>query len=132
MSDSNKTTDLQKFAEELVNLTVKQVTELSNILKEKYGIEPPTAIAPVEAASSASDKEEKKEEKTNFNVVLKAVGDTKLKVIKSIKNITQLGLKESKELADSAPKLIKEGVDKTEAEKIKKELEEAGAQVVLE
>ncbi len=131
MSDTNKTIDLKQIAEQLVNLKVVQVKELVEILKEEYGIEPVTA-APVVVASNSDEEEKAEEEKNSFNVVLKSVGGSKLKVIKAIKNITGLGLKESKELADNAPKAIKENQNKTEAEKIKKELEEAGAEVTLE
>lgn len=129
MADLNK---LDKLAQQLVELKVKEVTQLLQILKEQHGIEPAaTAVAP--AANNAQQVEEaQQEEKTSFNVMLQSVGGAKLKVIKAIKNITDLGLKESKELADSAPKAIKEGVKKAEAEAIKKELEEAGAQVTLE
>ncbi len=131
MSNNNKTTELKQLAEQLVNLTVIQVKELETILKEDYGIEPTPAATPMVVANN-SDGKEAKEEKTSFNVVLKSVGASKLKVIKAIKNITGLGLKESKELADNAPKAIKENQNKTEAEKIKKELEESGAEVILE
>jgi large subunit ribosomal protein L7/L12 len=124
--------DLKAFAEQLVNLTVKEVNELANILKEEYGIEP-AAAAPVMVAggAGAGADEAVVEEKTSFDVILKAAGDQKLKVVKAVKELTGLGLKEAKELVDGAPKPVKEGVGKDEAEGLKKQLEEAGAEVEL-
>ena len=122
--------DLKKFAEELVNLTVKDVNELAEILKEEYGIEP-AAAATVVAAPGAGGSEggEAAEEQSSFDVIIKAPGQSKLAVVKLVKELTSLGLKESKELVDSAPKAIKEGVTKDEAEALQKQLEEAGAEV---
>jgi large subunit ribosomal protein L7/L12 len=119
--------DLKKFAEELVNLTVKEVNELAQILKDEYGIEP--AAAAVAVAGPAAGDGEVAEEKTSFDVILKAAGQSKLAVVKLVKELTSLGLKESKELVDSAPKAIKEGVTKDEADALQKQLEEAGAEV---
>ena len=119
--------DLKKFAEELVNLTVKEVNELAQILKDEYGIEP--AAAAVAVAGPATGDGEAAEEKTSFDVILKAAGQSKLAVVKLVKELTSLGLKESKELVDSAPKAIKEGVTKDEADALQKQLEEAGAEV---
>ena len=119
--------DLKKFAEELVNLTVKEVNELAQILKDEYGIEP-TAAAVAIAAGPAAVVEEV-EEKTQFDVILKAAGPNKLAVVKLVKELTSLGLKEAKELVDAAPKPVKEAVTKDEAEGLKKSLEEAGAEV---
>ena len=121
--------DLKKFAEELVNLTVKDVNELATILKDEYGIEP--AAAAVVAAGPAAGGAEVGEEKTEFDVVLVAAGAAKLKVVKAVKELTGLGLKEAKDIVDSAPKAVKEGVSKDEAEGIQKALEEAGAEVEL-
>lgn|SRR5690554_3946536 len=122
--------DLKAFAEQLVNLTVKEVNELATILKDEYGIEP-AAAAPVMVAGGGEAGGAAAEEKTSFDVILKAAGSAKLAVVKKVKELTGLGLKESKELVDSAPKAIKEGVAKDEAEALKKELEEAGAEVEL-
>jgi large subunit ribosomal protein L7/L12 len=119
--------DLKAFAEQLVNLTVKEVNELAQILKDEYGIEP-AAAAPVMAAGVAVEAAAV-EEKTQFDVILKAAGQAKLAVVKLVKELTSLGLKEAKELVDAAPKAIKEGVSKDEAEALKKQLEEAGAEV---
>lgn len=119
--------DLKAFAEQLVNLTVKEVNELADILKEEYGIEP--AAAAVAVAGPAAGGEEAKEEQTEFDVVLVAPGQSKLAVVKLVKELTSLGLKEAKELVDSHPKAIKEGVTKDEAEALKASLEEAGAEV---
>ncbi len=119
--------DLKAFAEQLVNLTVKEVNELAGILKEEYGIEP--AAAAVAVAGPAAGGEEAAEEQTAFDVILTAAGQSKLAVVKLVKELTSLGLKESKELVDSAPKAIKEGVTKDEAEALKTQLEEAGAEV---
>jgi large subunit ribosomal protein L7/L12 len=121
--------DLKAFAEQLVNLTVKEVNELAQILKEEYGIEPAAAAVAVAAAPAAAG--EAAEEKTNFDVVLKAAGGQKLQVVKLVKELTGLGLKEAKELVDGAPSVVKEGLAKAEAEGLKKQLEEAGAEVEL-
>ncbi len=122
--------DLKAFAEQLVNLTVKEVNELATILKDEYGIEP-AAAAPVMVAGGAGggDAPAAAPEKTAFDVVLKAAGASKLAVVKLVKDLTGLGLKEAKELVDTAPKPVKEGVSKDEAEALKKQLEEAGAEV---
>jgi large subunit ribosomal protein L7/L12 len=122
--------DLKAFAEQLVNLTVKEVNELATILKDEYGIEP-AAAAPVMAAGggAAAGDAPAVEEKTSFDVILKAAGASKLAVVKLVKDLTGLGLKEAKELVDGAPKAVKEGVAKDEAESLKKSLEEAGAEV---
>lgn len=119
--------DLKEFAEQLVNLTVKEVNELAEILKEEYGIEPAAAAAVV--AGPAAGGEAAQEEQTEFDVILKAAGAKKLAVVKLVKELTSLGLKEAKELVDSAPKAIKEAVSKDEAEALKSQLEEAGAEV---
>lgn len=119
--------DLKKIAEELVNLSVKDVQELATILKEEYGIEP--AAAAVVVAAGAGDGAAAAEEKTEFDVILKEAGAEKLKVVKAVKELTGLGLKEAKELVDGAPSTIKEGLPKDEAMNIKAHLEEVGAQV---
>jgi len=122
--------DLKKFAEELVNLTVKEVNELAEILKEEYGIEPAAAAAVVAApGAGGAEGGAGGEEKTEFDVIIKAAGQSKLAVVKLVKELTSLGLKEAKELVDAAPKAIKEGVTKDEAEALQKQLEEAGAEV---
>jgi large subunit ribosomal protein L7/L12 len=121
--------DLKALAEQLVNLTVKDVTELAKILKDEYGIEPAAAAAVM--AAPAAGAEAVVAEKTKFDVVLKAPGGAKLQIVKLVKEITNLGLKEAKELVDAAPKPVKEGVSKEEAESIKAQLEEAGAEVEL-
>ena len=122
--------DLKAFAEQLVNLTVKEVNELAQILKDEYGIEPAAAAAVVAAPGAASGGEAAvAEEKTTFDVILKHAGQAKLGVVKLVKELTSLGLKESKELVDAAPKAIKEGISRDEAEALKKQLEEAGAEV---
>ena len=121
--------DLKAFAEQLVNLTVKEVNELSKILKEEYGIEPAAAAVAIAAPGAATAGAEAAEEQTSFNVILKAAGNQKLAVVKLVKELTSLGLKEAKELVDSAPKAIKEGVSKDEAAALKSQLEEAGAEV---
>ena len=121
--------DLKAFAEELVNLTVKEVNELAQILKDEYGIEPAAAAVAVAAAPGAAG--EAAEEKSNFDVVLKSAGAAKLQVVKKVKELTGLGLKEAKDLVDNAPSVVKEGLAKAEAENLKKELEEAGAEVEL-
>ena len=118
--------DLKSFAEQLVNLTVKEVNELAQILKDEYGIEPAAAVAVAGPAAAAA---EEVEEKTSFDVILKAAGAQKLAVVKLVKELTSLGLKEAKELVDAAPKPLKEGVSKDEAEALKKSLEEIGAEV---
>jgi large subunit ribosomal protein L7/L12 len=122
--------DLKAFAEQLVNLTVKEVNELAKILKDEYGIEPAAAATVVAAPGAAGgDAPAAVEEKTTFDVILKHPGQAKLAVVKLVKELTSLGLKESKELVDAAPKAIKEGASKDEAEALKKQLEEAGAEV---
>ena len=121
--------DLKDFAEKLVNLTVKEVNELATILKDEYGIEP--AAAAVAVAAGGGGDAEAVEEQSEFDVVLKAAGASKLAVVKLVKELTGLGLKESKELVDSAPSNIKEGVSKDEAEALKAQLEDAGAEVEL-
>ncbi|MEM7380006.1 50S ribosomal protein L7/L12 [Poritiphilus flavus] len=125
--------DLKDFAEQLVNLTVKEVNELADILKEEYGIEPAAAAVAVAggAAAGAGEGGDAAEEKSEFDVILKAPGGSKLAVVKLVKELTGLGLKDAKEIVDSAPKAVKEGVAKDEAEGIKKSLEEAGAEVEL-
>ena len=122
--------DLKEFAEQLVNLTVKEVNELATILKDEYGIEP--AAAPVAvAAAGGGDAAGAAEEKSEFDVILKSPGGAKLAIVKLVKEITGLGLKEAKEVVDGAPKAVKEGIAKEEAEAIKAQLEEAGAEVEL-
>ncbi|CAM3308509.1 50S ribosomal protein L7/L12 [Zobellia roscoffensis] len=122
--------DLKDFAEQLVNLTVKEVNELADILKDEYGIEPAAAAVAV-AAGGGGEAGEAAEEKSEFDVILKAAGGSKLAVVKLVKELTGLGLKDAKDIVDSAPKAVKEGVSKDEAEGIKKSLEEAGAEVEL-
>jgi large subunit ribosomal protein L7/L12 len=122
--------DLKKFAEDLVNLTVKEVNELAQILKDEYGIEPAAAAVAV-AGPIAGGEGPVVEEKNTFDVVLKAAGGAKLQVVKLVKELTGLGLKEAKELVDAAPKAVKEGASKEEAESLKSQLEEAGAEVEL-
>ena len=122
--------DLKAFAEQLVNLTVKEVNELATILKDEYGIEPAAAGAVMVAGPAAGGEAgEAAAEKTSFDVVLKAAGPNKLAIVKLVKDLTGQGLKEAKDLVDAAPKAIKEGVSKDEAEGLKKSLEEAGAEV---
>ena len=121
--------DLKDFAEQLVNLTVKEVNELATILKDEYGIEP--AAAAVAVAGPAAGGGDTAEEQTEFDVILKAAGGSKLAVVKLVKELTGLGLKEAKGLVDEAPSAIKEGVSKDEAEGLKNSLEEAGAEVEL-
>lgn len=121
--------DLKAFAEQLVNLTVKEVNELAQILKDDYGIEP--AVAAAAAAPSTGDAPTAAVEKTSFDVVLKNAGANKLQVVKLVKDLTGLGLKEAKELVDSAPKPVKEGIAKDEADALVKQLQEAGAEVEL-
>lgn len=122
--------DVKKLAEELVNLTVKEVNELATILKEEYGIEPAAAAVAVAAAAPAEGGAAAAE-KTSFDVILKSAGAAKLQVVKTVKEVTGLGLKEAKDLVDGAPKPVKEGVSKEEAEALKAQLEEAGAEVEL-
>lgn len=121
--------DLKAFAEQLVNLTVKEVNELAQILKDEYGIEPAAAAPVMMAGGAGAGEAPAAEEKTAFDVILKSAGQAKLAVVKLVKELTSLGLKEAKELVDAAPKAIKEGVSKDEAEALKKQLEEAGAEV---
>ena len=122
--------DLKAFAEQLVNLSVKEVNELAQILKDEYGIEPAAAAVAV-AAGPAAGAAPAEEEKSSFDVILKSAGSAKLGVVKLVKELTGLGLKEAKELVDGAPKPVKEGLPKAEAEGLKKQLEEAGAEVEL-
>ena len=121
--------DLKAFAEQLVNLTVKEVNELAQILKEEYGIEPAAAAVAVAAGPAAGAAAA--EEKTSFDVVLKSAGANKLQVVKKVKDVANLGLKEAKEMVDGAPSVVKEGMAKADAEGLKKQLEEAGAEVEL-
>ncbi len=122
--------DLKQFAEQLVNLTVKEVNELATILKDEYGIEPAAAAVAV-AGPAAGAAAPAAEEKTSFNVMLKAAGPNKLNVVKIVKDLTGLGLKEAKELVDGAPKAVKENVAKAEADDLMAKLKEAGAEVEL-
>ncbi len=122
--------DLKALAEELVNLTVKEVNELAGILKSEYGIEPAAAAVAVAAAAAPAEEAEAAVQ-TEFDVILKAAGQSKLAVVKLVKELTGLGLKEAKEVVDAAPKAIKEKVSKDEAESLKSQLEEAGAEVEL-
>ena len=122
--------DLKAIAEELVNLTVKEVNELATILKDEYGIEPAAAAVAV-AAPGAAGAAAAEEEKTSFDVVLKSAGSAKLQVVKSVKEACGLGLKEAKDLVDGAPSTLKEGMAKADAEALKKTLEEAGAEIEL-
>ncbi|MDE6283801.1 MAG: 50S ribosomal protein L7/L12 [Muribaculaceae bacterium] len=121
--------DIKALAEELVNLTVKEVNELATLLKEEYGIEPAAAAVAVAAGPAAGAPAA--EEKTSFDVVLKSAGAAKLQVVKLVKELTGLGLKEAKEMVDGAPSVVKEGLAKADAENLKKSLEEAGAEVEL-
>jgi len=121
--------DLKAFADQLVNLTVKEVNELAKILKDEYGIEPAAAVA-ISSGPATADVAVAAE-KTTFDVILKAAGGAKLQIVKLVKEITSLGLKEAKELVDAAPKPVKEGVSKEESESIKAQLVEAGAEVEL-
>ena len=123
--------DLKDFAEKLVNLTVKEVNELATILKDEYGIEPAAAAVAVAAGGAAAGGGDAAEEQSEFTVMLKAAGASKLAVVKLVKELTGAGLKEAKEMVDSAPSPIKEGVSKDEAEALKAQLEEAGAEVEL-
>lgn len=122
--------DLKAFADQLVNLTVKEVNELADILKEEYGIEPAAAAVAV-AGPAAGGEGGAAEEKTAFDVILKAPGGAKLQIVKLVKELTGLGLKEAKELVDKSPTPLKEGVTKDEADSLQKQLEEAGAEVEL-
>lgn len=122
--------DIKALAESLVNLTVKEVNELATILKDEYGIEPAAAAVAV-AAPAAGGEAGGAAEKTSFDVILKSGGQAKLQVVKVVKELTGLGLKEAKDLVDGAPKAVKEGVSKEEAESLKSQLEEAGAEVEL-
>lgn len=123
--------DLKEFAEQLVNLTVKEVNELAGILKDDYGIEPAAAAVAVAAGPGGAAAGPAEEEKTEFDVLLKSAGASKLKVVKEVKNLLGVGLKDAKDLVDGAPSTIKEGATKEEAEKLKQALEEAGAEVEL-
>ena len=123
--------DLKAFAEQLVNLTVKEVNELATILKDEYGIEPAAAAPVMMAGGGAGAEAPAAEEKTSFDVILKNAGASKLAVVKLVKELTGLGLKEAKELVDGAPKELKAGVAKDEADSLKKQLEEAGAEVEI-
>lgn len=123
--------DLKKLAEELVNLTVKDVNELAQILKDEYGIEPAAAAVAVAGPATAGAAAPAAEEKTSFDVVLKSAGANKLAIVKLVKELTGLGLKEAKDIVDAAPANVKEGVSKDEAEALKKQLTEAGAEVEL-
>ena len=124
--------DLKAFAEQLVNLTVKEVKELADILKDEYGIEPAAGGAVMMAGpAGGGDAPAAAEEKSSFDVILKSAGASKLQIVKLVKDLAGLGLKEAKELVDAAPKPVKEGIAKDEAEALKKQLEEAGAEVEL-
>jgi large subunit ribosomal protein L7/L12 len=123
--------DLKALADQLVNLTVKEVNELATILKDEYGIEPAAAAVAVAGPAAGGADGGAAEEKTSFDVILKSSGASKLNVVKVVKELTGLGLKEAKDLVDAAPGPIKEGVDKNEAESLKKGLEEAGAEVEI-
>ena len=123
--------DLKAFAEQLVNLSVKDVNELAKILKEEYGIEPAAAAVAVAGPAAGGGAPAAAEEKTAFNVILKAAGANKLNVVKVVKDLTGLGLKEAKDLVDGAPKPIKESVDKATADEIANKLKEAGAEVEI-
>ena len=123
--------DIKAIAEELVNLTVKEVNELATILKDEYGIEPAAAAVAVAAGPAAGGEAAAAEEKSSFDVVLKEVGGAKLQVVKAVKEACGLGLKEAKDLVDGAPSTLKEGLSKDEAENLKKAIEEAGAVVEL-
>ena len=123
--------DLKDFAEQLVNLTVKEVNELATILKDEYGIEPAAAAVAVAGPAAGGADDDGGDEQTEFDVILKAAGASKLAVVKLVKELTGLGLKDAKGIVDSAPAAVKEGVSKDEAEGLKKSLEEAGAEVEL-
>lgn len=123
--------DLMQLAEELVNLTVKEVNELGEILKDKYGIEPAAAAVAVAGPAAGGGDVEAAQEQTEFDVIIKSAGQSKLAVVKLVKELTGLGLKEAKAVVDEAPKAIKEKVSKDEAESLKNQLEEAGAEVEI-
>tara|TARA_B100000767_G_scaffold245123_1_gene243811 strand:- start:209 stop:589 length:381 start_codon:yes stop_codon:yes gene_type:complete len=123
--------NLKDFAEQLVNLSVKDVNELATILKDEYGIEPAAAAVAVAASNASGGGGEAADEQTEFDVILKSSGAAKLQVVKAVKELTGLGLKEAKDIVDAAPKAVKEGVSKDEAEGMKKALETAGAEVEL-
>ncbi len=123
--------DLKAFAEQLVNLTVKEVNELAQILKDEYGIEPAAAAVAVAAPAGGGEAGGAAEEKTSFDVILKSPGQAKLAIVKLVKELSGVSLKEAKEVVDAAPKAIKEGVSKEEADSLKSQLEEAGAEVEL-
>ena len=123
--------DLKDFAEKLVNLSVKDVNELATILKDEYGIEPAAAAVAVAGPAAADGGSDAGDAQTEFDIILKSAGASKLQVVKAVKELTGLGLKEAKDIVDAAPKSVKEGVGKDEAEGIKKALEEAGAEVEL-
>ncbi len=123
--------DLKDFAEQLVNLSVKDVNELATILKDEYGIEPAAAAVAVAGPAAADGGADAGDAQTEFDIILKSAGASKLQVVKAVKELTGLGLKEAKDIVDAAPKSVKEGVGKDEAEGIKKALEEAGAEVEL-
>jgi large subunit ribosomal protein L7/L12 len=123
--------DLKEFAEQLVNLSLKEVNELVTILKDEHGIEPAAAAVAVAGPAGGGEAGGGAEEKTSFDVVLKSAGGAKLKVVKAVKELTGLGLKDAKALVDEAPKPLKEGVDKAEAEGLKAQLEELGAEVEI-
>lgn len=123
--------DLKAFAEQLVNLTVKEVNELAAILKEEYGIEPAAAAVAVAAPAAGGEAAAAAEEKTSFDVILKSAGAQKLAVVKLVKDLASLGLKEAKDLVDAAPKAVKEGVSNEEANALKTQLEAAGAEVEI-
>jgi large subunit ribosomal protein L7/L12 len=123
--------DIKALAEQLVNLTVKEVNELAQVLKDEYGIEPAAAAVAVAAPAATDGEAPAAAEKTSFDVILKSPGGAKLQIVKLVKELTGLGLKEAKELVDASPKAVKEGTTKEEAESIKAQLEEAGAEVEL-
>lgn len=123
--------DIKAIAEELVNLTVKEVNELVSVLKEEYGIEPAAAAVAVAAPAAGAGEAEAKEEKTSFDVILKSVGAQKLQVVKAVKEACGLGLKDAKDLVDAAPKPLKEGVSKDDAEALKKAIEAVGAEIEI-
>ncbi|BAV94122.1 50S ribosomal protein L7/L12 [Ichthyobacterium seriolicida] len=123
--------DLKKLAEELVSISVKEANELAKILKEEYGIEPAAAAVAVAAGPSSGGGEAQDDEKTSFDVILKDGGASKLKVVKVVKELTGLGLKEAKAIVDGAPEVVKEGVSKDESQALKSQLEEAGATVEI-
>jgi large subunit ribosomal protein L7/L12 len=123
--------DIKEIAEQLVNLTVKEVNELADVLKEEYGIEPAAAAVAVAAGPAGAGADGGAEEKTEFDVELNSAGGAKLKVVKEVKNLLGVGLKDAKQLVDSAPSIIKEGIPKEEAEELKAKLEELGATVEL-